>query len=34
MRTNKHKPGNMPVLVNAPRVGLRNFEDVIEAQGS
>ncbi len=31
MRTNRHKPGNMAVLVNAPRPGLRNFEDVIEA---
>ena len=28
MRTNRHKPGNMAVLVNAPRPGLRNFEDV------
>jgi crotonyl-CoA carboxylase/reductase len=31
MRTNRHKPGNMSVLVNAPRPGLRNFEDVLEA---
>ena len=31
MRTNKHKPGNMAVLVNAPRPGLRNFDDVLEA---
>ena len=31
MRTNRHKPGNMAVLVNAPRTGLRNFEDAIEA---
>jgi crotonyl-CoA carboxylase/reductase len=31
MRTNKHKPGNMAVLVNTPRPGLRNFEDVLEA---
>ena len=31
MRTNRHKPGNMAVLVNAPRPGLRNFEDVLEA---
>jgi len=29
MRTNKHKPGNMAVLVNAPRQGLRNLEDVV-----
>ena len=34
MRTNRHKPGNMAVLVNAPRPGLRNFEDVIEAAGA
>jgi crotonyl-CoA carboxylase/reductase len=34
MRTNKHKPGNMAVLVNTPRTGLRNFEDVIEAAGA
>jgi crotonyl-CoA carboxylase/reductase len=31
MRTNRHKPGNMAVLVNAGRPGLRNFEDVLEA---
>jgi len=31
MRTNRHKPGNMAVLVNAPRTGLRNFEDALEA---
>jgi crotonyl-CoA carboxylase/reductase len=31
MRTNRHKPGNMAVLVNAPRPGLKNFEDVVEA---
>ena len=31
MRANRHKPGNMAVLVNAPRTGLRNFEDVVEA---
>ena len=33
MRTNRNKPGNMAVLVNTPRPGLRNFEDVLEAQG-
>jgi crotonyl-CoA carboxylase/reductase len=33
MRTNRHKPGNMAVLVNTPRQGLRNFDDVVEAQG-
>jgi len=32
MRTNRHKPGNMAVLVNTPRQGLRNFDDVLEAQ--
>jgi len=31
MRANKHKPGNMAVLVNAPTTGLRNFEDVLES---
>ena len=31
MRTNRHKPGNMAVLVNAPTTGLRNFDDVVEA---
>jgi crotonyl-CoA carboxylase/reductase len=33
MWKNQHKPGNMAVLVNAPRPGLRNFEDVLEAAG-
>ena len=31
MRTNKHKPGNMAVLVQAPRTGLRTFEDTLDA---
>jgi crotonyl-CoA carboxylase/reductase len=31
MRTNRHKPGNMAVLVNTPTTGLRNFDDVLEA---
>jgi len=31
MRTNCHKPGNMAVLVNTPRTGLHNLDDVIEA---
>ncbi|MFO1107077.1 MAG: crotonyl-CoA carboxylase/reductase [Amaricoccus sp.] len=31
MRKNEHKPGNMAVLVSAPRTGLRTFEDTIEA---
>ncbi|MGB7203978.1 MAG: crotonyl-CoA carboxylase/reductase [Anderseniella sp.] len=33
MRQNKHLPGNMAVLVNSPRTGLRTFEDVLEAIG-
>ena len=31
MRRNQHKPGNMAVLVQAPRAGLRTFEDTLEA---
>jgi crotonyl-CoA carboxylase/reductase len=31
MWQNQHKPGNMAVLVNTPRAGLRNFEGVLEA---
>jgi crotonyl-CoA carboxylase/reductase len=31
MWKNQHKPGNMAVLVQAPRPGLRTFEDAIEA---
>jgi len=31
MLNNQHAPGNMAVLVNAPRTGLRTFEDVLEA---
>ena len=31
MWKNEHAPGNMAVLVNAPRAGLTTFEDVIEA---
>jgi crotonyl-CoA carboxylase/reductase len=31
MRTNRHKPGNMAVLVNASRPGLKNFDDALEA---
>jgi crotonyl-CoA carboxylase/reductase len=30
MWQNKHKPGNMAVLVQAPRPGLRTLEDAIE----
>src|ERR687887_486815 len=28
MRTNRHPPGNMAVLVNAPRTGLRTLDGV------
>jgi crotonyl-CoA carboxylase/reductase len=31
MWKNQHPPGNMAVLVNAPRAGLRNLEDTVEA---
>jgi crotonyl-CoA carboxylase/reductase len=31
MWKNEHAPGNMAVLVNAPRPGLRTLDDVIEA---
>jgi len=31
MRKNEHKPGNMAVLVSAPSMGLRTFEDTLEA---
>lgn len=31
MMRNEHKPGNMSVLVQAPRTGLRTLEDVLEA---
>jgi crotonyl-CoA carboxylase/reductase len=31
MLRNEHKPGNMSVLVQAPRTGLRTIEDVVEA---
>ena len=30
MQANQHKPGNMAVLVNAQRTGLKTFEDVLE----
>jgi crotonyl-CoA carboxylase/reductase len=33
MWKNQHKPGNMAVLVNAPRMGLRSLDDAIEASG-
>ena len=31
MRRNEHKPGNMAVLVSAPRTGLRTLADTVEA---
>jgi len=31
MLNNAHKPGNMAVLVQAPKTGLRTFEDALEA---
>jgi len=31
MMRNEHKPGNMAVLVQAPKTGLRTVEDVLEA---
>lgn len=31
MQHNEHKPGNMAVLVSAPKTGLTTFEDVLEA---
>jgi crotonyl-CoA carboxylase/reductase len=33
MWKNEHRPGNMAVLVSAPRTGLRTFEDAVEASG-
>src|SRR6201996_298269 len=32
MMKNEHLPGNMAVLVNAQRTGLRTYEDVLDAQ--
>ncbi|MDX2274855.1 MAG: crotonyl-CoA carboxylase/reductase [Hyphomonadaceae bacterium] len=34
MLDNKHAPGNMAVLVSAPRSGLRTYEDVLEASNA
>ena len=34
MWKNQHAPGNMAVLVQAPRTGLKTFEDVLEAGGA
>ena len=33
MWKNQHPPGNMAVMVNAPRSGLKTFEDAQEASG-
>jgi crotonyl-CoA carboxylase/reductase len=30
MMKNEHKPGNMAVLVQSPRVGLSTFEEVLK----
>ena len=32
MMNNEHKPGNMAVLVQAPKTGLRTFEEALEAR--
>ncbi len=32
MLRNEHKPGNMAVLVQSPKTGLRTFEDALEAR--
>jgi crotonyl-CoA carboxylase/reductase len=34
MWKNQHAPGNMAVIVGAPRTGLRNLEDTLEAAAS
>ena len=34
MRRLLHPPGNMAVIVNAPRKGLKTFEDAQEAAGA
>ncbi|MET3909876.1 crotonyl-CoA carboxylase/reductase [Bradyrhizobium sp. S3.3.6] len=34
MWKNQHKPGNMAVLINAPRTGLRNLKDILKAAGA
>jgi len=33
MRRNEHRPGNMAVLVQSPRTGLRTLEDAVEVSG-
>jgi len=32
MLRNEHKPGNMSVLVQSPKVGLRTLEDVLDSK--
>ena len=32
MMRNEHKPGNMSVLVQSPKTGLRTIEDVLDAR--
>jgi crotonyl-CoA carboxylase/reductase len=32
MLKNEHKPGNMSVLVQSPRTGLRTLEEVLEVR--
>ena len=34
MYQNAHKPGNMAVMVNSPKLGLRTYEDVLECSES
>ena len=34
MLKNEHRPGNMAVLVGAPRTGLKTYEDAVEAASS
>jgi crotonyl-CoA carboxylase/reductase len=34
MWKNLHPPGNMAVMVNAPRLGLKTLEDAQEAAGA
>jgi crotonyl-CoA carboxylase/reductase len=34
MLRNAHKPGNMAVLVQSPRTGLRTLEDTLDADVS
>lgn len=34
MRRNEHRPGNMAVLVQSPKTGLRTLEDALEASST